>query len=104
MSEKFEKSKTIGQKEPSEKNRSAHKFSTGAISATIWKNEGVKDGQPTEFSTVTLQRRYNKDGQWQSTSTLRVNDLPKAALVLQKAYEHLVLGKLHDGKEDEAIA
>ena len=72
-------------------NQPVQKFSTGAISATIWKNQGTgKDGQQTEFSSITLQRRYNKDGKWQSTAALRVNDLPKAALVLQKAYEYLV--------------
>ncbi len=69
------------------------KFSTGAVSATVWKNIGTnKNGATVEFRTVKLDRRYkDKDGNWQSTSSLRVNDLPKAALVLQKAYEYLVL-------------
>lgn len=75
------------------KNLPEKKFSTGAISATVWRNEGkTKDGESTEFQTVTLQRRYqDKEGNWQSTANLRVNDLPKAALVLQKAYEYVVL-------------
>ena len=72
------------------KNLPEKKFSTGAISATIWKNTLQKDGKTMEFSTINLQRSYQKDGQWQSTSSLRINDLPKAALVLQKAYEYLV--------------
>lgn len=69
------------------------KFSTGAINATIWKNTGTsKNGQEVEFNTISLQRRYkDKNDQWQSTNSLRVNDLPKAALVLNKAYEYLVL-------------
>jgi hypothetical protein len=69
------------------------RFSTGAISATIWKNSGKsKAGQDVEYRTITLQRRYkDRNDQWQSTNSLRVNDLPKAALVLNKAYEHLVL-------------
>jgi hypothetical protein len=70
------------------------RFSTGAVSATIWKNSGVskKSGEAVEFNTITLQRRYmDKDGSWKSTSNLRINDLPKASLVLEKAYEHLVL-------------
>ncbi len=70
------------------------KFSTGAISATIWKNNGKskKTGEPVEFRTVKLDRRYtDKEGNWQSTSSLRLNDLPRASLVLQKAYEYLVL-------------
>ncbi|MBW2988944.1 hypothetical protein KY358_01360 [Candidatus Woesearchaeota archaeon] len=70
------------------------KFSTGAISATIWKNNGTnkKDGGPVEYRTITLQRRYtDKEGKWQTSNSLRLNDLPKASLVLQKAYEYLVL-------------
>ena len=69
------------------------KFSTGAISATVWENQGKsKEGDAVTFRTVNLQRRYkDKEGNWKSTSTLRVNDLPKAVLVVQKAYEYIVL-------------
>ena len=70
------------------------KFSTGAISATIWKNNGKnkKTGEPVDFRTIQIDRRYtDKEGNWQSTNSLRLNDLPKASLVLQKAYEYLVL-------------
>lgn len=69
------------------------KFSTGAISATVWENQGKsKSGEAVSFRTVSLQRRYkDKEGNWQSTNTLRINDLPRVSLVLQKAYEYLVL-------------
>ena len=70
------------------------KFSTGAICATIWKNNGTnkKNGESVEYRTIKLDRRYkDKEGNWQSTDSLRLNDLPKAALVLQKSYEFLVL-------------
>ena len=70
------------------------RFSTGAITAAIWRNNGVskRTGEDTEFNTVSLQRSYkDKEGKWQTTSSLRINDLPKASLVLQKAYEYLVL-------------
>ena len=57
---------------------------------------------------MNLQRRYaDKDGVWKSTDSLRVNDLPKAVLVLQKAYEYLVLregqGASPEGDSDEEI-
>lgn len=76
-----------------EKNLPEKKFSTGVISATVWSNKAVqKNGQPAEYKTISLQRRYkDKTGKWQSTTHLRVNDLPKASLVLNKAYEYLVL-------------
>ena len=70
------------------------KFSTGAISATVWKNIGKnkKTGEDVEFRSITLQRAYkDKNDEWQHTNSMRVNDLPKAALVLNKAYEYLVL-------------
>jgi len=75
-------------------NQPEKKFSTGAISATVWKNNGKskKTGEEVEYKTITLQRRYtDKDGNWQTASSLRINDLPRAQVVLQKAYEYLVL-------------
>jgi hypothetical protein len=68
------------------------KFSAGAITATVWKNQKEKNGAVAEYKTVSFERRYkNKAGEWQSTNTFRVNDLPKAALVIEKAYEYIVL-------------
>ena len=87
-----------------EGNMPEKKFSTGAISATVWKNTGMnkKDNESFEYRTVSLQRRYqDKDGVWKSTSSLRINDLPKASLVLDKAYEYIVL-KENTGQLAEA--
>jgi len=77
------------------------RFSTGAISAAVWQNQGKsKEGEAVSFRTVSLQRRYkDKEGNWQSSSSLRVNDLPRASLVLQKAYEFLVLKEMQNSDE-----
>lgn len=78
------------------------KFRAGAISATVWKNHGVKDGEMQDYSTVTFERVYkDKQGNWQTTNSLRLNDLPKAAVVLQKAYETLVLREFTDAPISE---
>jgi hypothetical protein len=77
-----------------EKNQPKKKFNAGAISVAIWENQGVSKtaGQTVSFNTVSLQRGYkDKEGNWKSTNNLRVADIPKAILVLQKAYEHLTL-------------
>ncbi len=76
-----------------EKNVPEKRFSTGVVTATVWQNAGKgRSGEIVSYRTVSLQRRYkDKNGIWQSASSFRVNDLPKAALVLQKAYEYLVL-------------
>ncbi|MFH1399594.1 MAG: hypothetical protein ABIG95_05790 [Candidatus Woesearchaeota archaeon] len=83
------------------------KYSTGSISATIWKNQAQSKttGQPVEFKTITLQRRYkDKSGEWQSSGSFRTSDLPKAALVLNKAYEFLLLREsANDEPEDIEI-
>ena len=62
-------------------------------SATVWKNSTRnKEGTVFETRSVSLQRRYtDKSGKWQTSSSLRVNDLPRAALVLEEAYKFLVL-------------
>lgn len=75
------------------KNQPEKKFSTGAISATVWKNVRTgKDGKAFETRSVSLERRYaDKDGNWHTSHALRLGDLPKAALVLEEAYKYLVL-------------
>jgi len=71
------------------------KFRAGAVSATVWQNEGQRDGEVTQFNTIAIERSYkDKKDVWQKTNSLRINDLPKAALVLTKAYEYLVLNQV----------
>ena len=67
------------------------KYKAGPVTATIWKNEATrKDGTKGEFYTIQLDRNYkDKEGNWKSTNSLRVNDLPRAVLVLNKSYEFL---------------
>jgi hypothetical protein len=80
-------SEIMGKKHPEQK------FRAGSISATLWLNQGTdNDGKPTTYKTVSFERSYlDKEGNWQTTNSLRVGDLPKAILVLTKAYEHLML-------------
>lgn len=76
----------------SEKNTPEKKFRAGAVSATIWKNETVKDGKVMDYRTISFTRNYqDAKGEWNTTNSLRLNDLPRARLVLDKAYEYLVL-------------
>lgn len=68
------------------------KFRAGAITATVWNNKLQKDGKETSFQTVSFERSYKDDsGNWQTTNNLRTSDLPKAFLVLNKAYEYLAM-------------
>ncbi|MAF99298.1 MAG: hypothetical protein CMH61_01680 [Nanoarchaeota archaeon] len=76
-------------------NQPEKKFRAGAVSATIWRNAGQnQQGEAVEYRTISLDRVYkDRDGNWKNTSSLRVNDLPKATIALQKAYEYLVIGQ-----------
>ncbi|MBW2966392.1 hypothetical protein KY342_04785 [Candidatus Woesearchaeota archaeon] len=74
-------------------NQPEKKFRAGAISATVWQNLGQskKTGEEVSYRTISLQRGYkDKNDQWQNTNSFRVNDLPRAAVVLKQAYEYLV--------------
>jgi hypothetical protein len=78
------------------------KFRAGAIAATIWTNHKEVDGKQTEYQTVSFERSYrNKNNEWQTTNSLRIGDLPKAVLVLSKAYEYLALN--NEAPEDESF-
>ncbi len=71
------------------------KFRAGPVSATVWSNPGKPfDGIEREYNTISLERNYkDKDGSWKTTGSMRVNDLPKVSVVVNKAYEYLVLNK-----------
>ncbi len=73
------------------KNTPEKKFRASPVTATIWTNEAkTKDGDIKIFRTISLERSYkDKEGNWKSTSSFRVNDLPKATLVLNKAFEYI---------------
>ena len=83
----------IGASSGSQGNAPEKKFRAGAVSATIWKNKAEnKEGSEVEYKTISIERNYtDKEGKWQSTNSFRTNDLPKAKVVLDKAYEYLVL-------------
>ena len=77
------------------------KFKCGGVSAAIFENTFEKDGQKFDTHSVQIQRTYkDKEDNFQHTSSFRETDLPKVALVAQKAYEELTMSKpAEDGKE-----
>ena len=60
----------------------------GGIRASVWANESEKEGRTFVSHSVTLEKRYRADdGTWRSSGSLFPDDIPKAQLVLAKAYE-----------------
>jgi len=85
----------MNQNPNTQKNLPEQKFRASPISATIWNNSGVNQkGEPHQYSTISFERTYkDKEGHWKTTNHLRVTDIPKAVLVLTKAFEHLTLSQ-----------
>ena len=84
-----------------DKNMPEKTFRASPVSATVWANEAkTKDGETKMFRTISLERSYkDKEDNWKKTNSMRINDLPKAILVLQKAYEHITFKE-----EDNSIS
>ena len=57
------------------------------INASIWANENEKDGKKFTTYSVTIEKRYKKDGDWHSTSSLSADELLTAAYVATKSFE-----------------
>jgi hypothetical protein len=80
-------------------------FKIGAVRASVFRNIIMKEGQAIQLPKVAIEVRYkDKNGNWQGTSSLSINDLPKAILALQNAYEYLMKNKIvpEDALEDES--
>jgi len=73
-----------------EQNKPEKRFAAGPVVAAVWLNR--KKEELETFKTISLTRNYkDKDDNWKSTNTFRINDLPKAILVLNKAFEYLTI-------------
>ncbi|MCC6681653.1 MAG: hypothetical protein IT445_12190 [Phycisphaeraceae bacterium] len=72
-------------------NKPEKTFKAGAVRASIFVNTYQKDGQKIPIRKVVLEVRYrDKHGVWKSSSSLSLNELPKAITALQQAYEYLL--------------
>lgn len=76
------------------------RFRCGGVSASVWENEQTTSDGTFTVESVTFSRRYRKsDGQWDSVSSFRKNDLPKLEVVCRKAYEFLNAKRTKDDPE-----
>lgn len=74
-------------------------FKVGGVRASVFRNVIQQGGREVALPKVVLEVRYrDKTGQWKSTSSLSINDLPKAVTALQKAYEYLLSEQSRPGE------
>ena len=67
-------------------------FRAGAVRVAVWTNSRLSsEGIPFNSHKVVLERTYkDSDGGFKTTGSLGLNDIPKAILALQKAYDFLI--------------
>ena len=75
----------------------------GAVNVSIFENTIAKDGKILSIPKVVFQVRYKdkKTGEWKSTTSLSVNDIPKAINALQRAYQILTEKSQKDEKPED---
>ena len=79
-------------------------FKVGAVRASVFRNAIVQDGRTVPLPKVVIEVRYkDKTGKWSGTNSLSLNDLPKAILALQKAFEYLMEHKGSERTESPGI-
>lgn len=65
-------------------NKPLHEVRLGSIKAAIWRDQ-THDNKP-RFN-VSVSRSYKDGDKWKNSEYFGREDLPKVALVMQKAYE-----------------
>lgn len=78
-------------------------FKIGAVRASVFRNTVLNNGQMVSLPKVVIEVRYkDKTGRWNGTNSLSLNDIPKAILALQKAFEYLTQHREPGSAEDSS--
>lgn len=64
------------------------RFKVGGITATVWK--GISPKGATYFNVQLAKSYKDKDNNWKTTNSLKDYEVPKAMVLLQKAYEYVI--------------
>jgi len=72
------------------RNPPEHKIRAGNVEVAIWRNV-IPEGK--SYYTFSINKSFKKGEEWRNTQTLSKNDLPKAILALQKAFEYTTIKK-----------
>ncbi len=78
-------------------------FQSGAIRATIWKNEVQQNGRTVVRYSAPIRRVYkDKDGNWRETHNFFAEDMPRVRLLADKVFEFVSLRESEDAQESAA--
>ncbi len=82
-----------------EKQKPIKKFFIGAVTTSIWQNEG-KNGP---VFSITTTRRYKKDEQWNDTASLGKYDLLKSIQLQARALSWIDYYERNGAEEPEHV-
>jgi len=84
-------------------NKPEQTFKVGPVRASVFQNQIIHNGRPVSLPKVVLEVRYkDKNGEWKGTNSLSINDIPKAILALQKAYDYITSRRETNPDSDDA--
>jgi len=72
------------------------KFRCGPITASIFAEARVVNGQMVKFYSTSIDKAYKDGEQWKHTTSFAAEDLPKVALLATEAYRHLRVKELDE--------
>ena len=76
------------------------RFKCGPISASIWSESKVIDGEMVKFHSINIDKAYKDGDEWKHTSRFNAEDLPKVALVASEAYKYIRLNSTNTNEQD----
>ena len=88
-----------------EKAKPIESFKAGGVKASVFENVIEKNGVRMKNHRVVLDRTYkDRNGNWQSTNSFNIaTDVPKALLVLSRAYEYMMMQRRESSGESEVV-
>ena len=67
-------------------NQPKFKLKDGLLSVTVWENQN----EGKAFYSTDIKRSYQQDDEWKETTSLNKSDLPRAAALLNLAYQKII--------------
>ena len=76
------------------------KFRCGPITASIFAETRVVNGQMVKFYSTCIDKAYKEGEQWKHTTSYAAEDLPKVALLATEVYRYLRVKVLDEETTD----
>jgi len=76
------------------------RFKCGPVSASIWAESRVIDGEMVRFFSINIDKAYKDGDEWKHTNRFNAEDLPKVALVASETYKYIRLNSTNTNEQD----